>query len=38
MRKWLSLSAVVIAIDVYTKHLIQQAFQYGEHLEVTSFF
>ena len=38
MRKWLSLSAVVIAIDVYTKHLIQQAFQYGEHLHITSFF
>jgi signal peptidase II len=38
MRKWLSISAVVIAIDVYTKHLIQQAFLYGERLQVTSFF
>ena len=38
VRKWLALSAVVIAIDVYTKHFIQQAFQYGEHLQVTSFF
>jgi signal peptidase II len=38
MRKWLALSAVVIAIDVYTKHLVQQAFRYGEHLQVTSFF
>ena len=38
MRKWLAISAVVIAIDVYTKHLIQQAFQYGEHLSITSFF
>lgn len=38
MRKWLALSAVVVAIDVYTKHLIQQAFQYGEHLPITSFF
>ena len=38
MRKWLALSAVVIAIDVYTKHLIQQAFQYGEHLQITPFF
>lgn len=38
MRKWLALSLVVIAIDVYTKHLIQQAFQYGEHLQITSFF
>ena len=32
------ISAVVIAIDVYTKHLIQQAFQYGEHVQITSFF
>jgi len=38
MRKWLAFSAVVIAIDVYTKHLIQQAFQYGEHVQITSFF
>ena len=38
MRKWLTISAVVIAIDVYTKHLIQQAFNYGEHLQITSFF
>ena len=38
MRKWLALSALVIAIDVYTKHLIQQAFQYGDHLQISSFF
>ena len=38
MRKWLALSLVVIVIDVYTKHLIQQSFQYGEHLQITSFF
>ena len=38
MRKWLSLSVFVIAIDVYTKHLIQEAFQYGERLQITSFF
>jgi signal peptidase II len=38
MRKWLAFSAVVIVIDVYTKHLIQQAFQYGEHVQITSFF
>lgn len=38
MRKWLALSAVVIVLDVYTKHLVQQFFQYGEHLSVTSFF
>ena len=38
MRKWLLLSLLVIVADVYTKHLIQQAFQYGEHLQITSFF
>ncbi len=36
--KWLSISAVVVAIDLYTKHLIQRAFEYGEHLTITSFF
>ena len=36
--KWLSISALVVAIDLYTKHLIQNAFQYGEHLTITSFF
>ena len=38
MRNWLGLSAVVIALDLYTKHLVQAAFAYGEHLSVTSFF
>ncbi len=38
MLKWLSLSAVVIVMDLFTKHLVQQSFQYGEHLVVTSFF
>ena len=38
MRKWLSISAVVVALDLYTKHLIQSAFEYGEHLKITSFF
>lgn len=28
----------MIALDIYTKHLIQQSFVYGEHLTVTSFF
>lgn len=32
------ISVVVLVLDVYTKHLIQQAFQYGEHLQVSSFF
>ncbi len=36
--KWLSISAVVVALDLYTKHLIQRAFEYGEHLTITSFF
>jgi signal peptidase II len=35
---WLVLSAVVIALDLYTKHLVQQAFVYGEHLPITDFF
>lgn len=38
MLKWLSLSGVVIALDLYTKHLIQQAFKYGEHLNITTYF
>lgn len=36
--RWLLISAIVLVLDVYTKHLIQQAFQYGEHLQVSSFF
>ena len=38
MLKWLSLSIVIIVIDLFTKHRIQQSFQYGEHLTLTSFF
>jgi signal peptidase II len=38
MRKWLALGAVVMVLDVYSKHLVQQFFQYGEHLPITSFF
>jgi len=38
MRKWLSISAVVIALDLYTKYLIQQTFTFGEHWNITSFF
>ena len=38
MRKWLTLSAVVIALDLYTKHLIQGAFMYGDSLTINSFF
>ena len=35
---YLSISTVVIVLDLYTKHLIQQAFQFGEQLKITSFF
>jgi signal peptidase II len=35
MHKWLSISALV---DLYTKHLIEAAFQFGEQLKITSFF
>lgn len=38
MRKWLVVSAIVIALDLYTKHLIQGAFQFGDHITITSFF
>ncbi len=38
MLPWLCLSALVIVIDLYTKHLVQRSFVYGEHLSVTSFF
>ncbi len=36
--KWLSISAIVVALDLYTKYLIQNAFEYAQHLTVTSFF
>lgn len=38
MHKWLGISAIVIALDLYTKHLIEGAFQFGEQLKITSFF
>lgn len=38
MPKWLSLSAIVLVLDLYTKHLVLQSFGYGEHLPITSFF
>ena len=38
MLKWLGLSAVVIALDLYTKYRVQAALIYGEHVTVTSFF
>ena len=36
--KWFALSAIVIALDLYTKHLIQLSFSFGEHVPVTSYF
>lgn len=36
--KWLSISAIVVVLDLYTKRLIQNAFEYGGHLTITSFF
>lgn len=36
--RWLAISAIVVVLDLYTKHLVQGAFQYGEHLTITSFF
>lgn len=38
MRKWFLISAIIVVLDLYTKHLVQNAFVYGEHLTVTSFF
>ena len=38
MLKWLSISAIVIAFDLYSKHLIQQHFVFGDLHSVTSFF
>ncbi len=38
MLKWFSISAAVVVLDLVTKHLIQGAFQYGEHLTITNFF
>ncbi len=38
MHKWFSISALVIALDLYTKHLIEAAFQFGEQLKITAFF
>ncbi len=38
MRKWFVLSLIIVALDVYTKHLIENAFVFGEHFSVTGFF
>lgn len=36
--RWFAISLVVIALDLYTKHLVQNAFEFGEHLRLTGFF
>lgn len=36
--RYLALSVVVIALDLYTKHLVLGAFAYGEHLQINSYF
>ena len=36
--KYLSISAIVVALDLFTKHLIQQRFMFGDLQPVTSFF
>lgn len=38
LTKYFSLSAAVIAADLYTKHLTQQAFALGDKVTVTSYF
>lgn len=38
LTKWLSISTVVLVVDLYTKHLTQQAFELGDKLFVTSYF
>jgi signal peptidase II len=38
LTKWLSISAIVVVVDLYSKHLIQQAFALGDKLPMTSFF
>ena len=38
MLKWFSISAIVIAFDLYSKHLIQQSFVFGDLHSFTSFF
>ncbi|MEE9331777.1 MAG: signal peptidase II [Methylophilaceae bacterium] len=38
LNQYFSLSAIIVALDLYTKHLTQQAFQLGDKLKVNSFF
>jgi len=36
--KWFGISAIIVALDLYTKYLIQKSFEYGEHFKITNFF
>ena len=36
--KWLAISAVIVVLDIFTKHMIQNAFDYGGQLTITNFF
>ena len=36
--KWVSISAVIVILDLYTKHLTQQTFALGDKAIITSFF
>ncbi len=38
MLKYFSLSAVVVALDLYTKHLIEKAFEFGDIKPINAFF
>ena len=38
MLKWLGLSALVVALDLYTKHVVQTALAFGERIALTPFF
>ena len=38
MKRYLSLSFIIVAIDLYTKQLILSAFAYGDKLIITSYF
>lgn len=36
--KWFSISSIIVALDLYTKHMIQQAYQLGDFTKITSYF
>jgi signal peptidase II len=38
MRRWFGISAIVVVLDLYTKYLIENAFQLGDSKFVTPFF